>query len=92
MDSGLISIEELIFFIGVIGWFECHLRCVNWGSMHTRGVIKTDFERMGRGLFSQNVLLGSVYRFDERVLRGAFLRMLRLCTLFMTARDETQSR
>ena len=51
---------------------------------------KTDFERMSRTLFSQNVFLGGVYRFDERVLRGTFLRVLRLCALCTTARGESR--
>jgi len=29
MDRGLISVEELIFFVGVTGGFERHLRYVN---------------------------------------------------------------
>jgi len=61
VDRGLVSVEELVFFISVSGGFECHLRCANWDSVPTRGVIKTDPERVGRTLFSQNVFLGGVY-------------------------------
>jgi len=92
VDRGLIGVVELIFFVSVIGGFERHLRCANLGSVPTRGIIKTDFECMGRALSSQNVFLGSVYRFDKRILRGTFLRVLWLCTLFMTARGERRLR
>ena len=91
MDRSLVGVEELILFISITGGFERYLQCVDWGSVSTRGITKTDFKCMGRTLFSKNAFLGGVYRFGERVLWGTFLRVLRLCTLFMTGRDESLS-
>jgi len=84
----LVGAEELILFISVTGGFELHLRCANWGSVSTIGVIKTDFERMGSALLSQNVFLGGVYRLDKRGRRGTFLCVLWLWTLFGAVRGE----
>lgn len=52
------------------------------------GIIKTDFKCMDRVLVSQNTFLRRMYRFNKRVLWGALLRVLRLCTLFMAAVSE----